>query len=56
MTILNAVALAGGYTYHANTNRVYVRRNGDMEEVSEPADQTTKILPGDFIRIPERFF
>lgn len=56
MNILNAVALADGYTYRANESRVYIRRNGDTEEVEEPADQTTKVSPGDFIRIPERFF
>lgn len=56
MSILNAVAKAGGYTYRANENSVYIRRNGDSKEVSVPADQTTKINPGDVIRIPERFF
>ena len=56
MSILNAVAKAGGYTYRANENNVYIRRNGDTREVPVPADQTTKINPGDVIRIPERFF
>ena len=56
MNILNAVAKAGGYTYRANESDVYVRRNGDTKEVPVPADQTTKINPGDVIRIPERFF
>ena len=56
MSILNAVAKAGGYTYRANESNVYIRRNGDTKEVGVPADQTTKIYPGDVIRIPERFF
>jgi protein involved in polysaccharide export with SLBB domain len=56
MSILNAVALAGGYTYRANESQVYIRRNGEEDEVGFPADQNTKVFPGDFIRISERFF
>ena len=56
MTVLNAVALAGGYTYRANDTDVYIRRNGSTDEISMPADQSTKINPGDFIRVRERFF
>ena len=56
MTILNAVAKAGGFTYRANESNVFIRRNGDTKEIPAPADQTTKINPGDVIRIPERFF
>ena len=55
MTILNAVAVAGGYTYRANTDRVYITR-GDGAEVAYPASQAVKVLPGDIVRIPERFF
>ena len=56
MNALNAVALAGGYTYRADERDVYVRRNGSTNEVKLPADQTTKIDPGDIIRIDERIF
>jgi polysaccharide export outer membrane protein len=56
MSVLNAVALAGGYTYRASSSYVYVRRNGSAKELSMRADQTTKIQPGDIIRVPERFF
>ena len=55
MSVLTAVALAGGYTYRANESEVYVRRSGATEEQSVNADQT-KINPGDIIRVPERFF
>lgn len=55
MTVLNAVAVAGGYTYRANEDRVYITR-GDGEEEAYAADQTVKVLPGDVIRVPERFF
>jgi polysaccharide export outer membrane protein len=56
MSVLNAVAMAGGYTYRANQSRVFIRRNGDTAEQAAPADQTTKIGPGDIIRVSERFF
>lgn len=56
MNALNAVALAGGYTYRADDSTVYVRRNGSSKEEKDPADQTTKIHPGDIIRVDERIF
>lgn len=56
MNALNAIALAGGYTYRADDSAVYVRRNGSNNEVKAPADQTTKIGPGDIIRVGERVF
>ena len=56
MSVLNAVALAGGYTYRANESEVYIQRNGQAKEEPFPADQTTKVLPGDIVRVPERFF
>jgi protein involved in polysaccharide export with SLBB domain len=56
MNVLNAVALAGGYTYRADDSKVYVRRNGSSKEEKDPADQTTKINPGDIVRVDERLF
>lgn len=56
LTILRAIALAGGYTYRANDDKVYVRRVNDSEENSMPADSRTRIYPGDIVRIPERIF
>ncbi|MBI3677569.1 MAG: polysaccharide export protein [Proteobacteria bacterium] len=56
MNLLTAVALAGGYTYRADDSDIYIRRNGSIEEKEYPADATTKIQPGDIIRISERFF
>ena len=56
MNVVTAVALAGGYTYRADDEDVYIRRNGGSREVERPADETTKIYPGDIIRIGERFF
>jgi protein involved in polysaccharide export with SLBB domain len=55
MTVVNAVALAGGYTPRANTKNIEVKRgsnSGGEVQVSEDAG----VLPGDIIRVPERFF
>lgn len=56
MNALNAVAMAGGYTYRADDKDVYIRRDGGAKEQEAPADQTTRINPGDIIRIDERIF
>lgn len=56
MTVLNAVALAGGFTDRANESEVYIRHAGSAKEAEVPVDGTTKINPGDIIRVKERFF
>jgi protein involved in polysaccharide export with SLBB domain len=56
MNALNAIALAGGYTYRADDTVIYVRHNGSTNEVKAPADQNTKIGPGDIVRVGERVF
>ncbi|PCJ70547.1 MAG: polysaccharide biosynthesis protein [Rhodobiaceae bacterium] len=56
MTVLNALAVAGGYTYRADTSRVYVARPNQGGEIEYAADQNLKVSPGDIIRVPERFF
>jgi protein involved in polysaccharide export with SLBB domain len=52
MSVLNAVALGGGYSYRANQNYVVVRR--DNRDYS--ATGLSHILAGDIIRVPERYF
>lgn len=52
MSALNAVALAGGYTEKANESTIYIRRNGSLKEEQVPADQMTRIWPGDVVRVP----
>ncbi len=56
MTVLNAVALAGGYTYRADQDTVYVRRKGSAREDQMPADDKTYVNPGDTVRVAERIF
>jgi len=56
MTALNAIALGGGYTVKASDSKVYVRRDGLKDEIELPADATTKIYPGDVVRVPPTAF
>jgi polysaccharide export outer membrane protein len=56
LNVLAAVALAGGYTYRADDDDVYIRRNGETKEQRLPANATTRIYPGDIVRIAERIF
>jgi protein involved in polysaccharide export with SLBB domain len=57
MTVLNAVALAGGFTYRAREGDFYVMRQtaeggrGRLQAVSD-----TPVLPGDVITVRERYF
>lgn len=56
LTVLNAVATAGGFTYRADIRRVYIKRaNGEREE-EYPLTTSTMVAPGDTIRIRERLF
>ena len=56
MTVLNAVALAGGYTYRARKKRLLITRANDAEGAKQRATEDTVVLPGDVVRVPERFF
>jgi polysaccharide export outer membrane protein len=56
LTVLNAVATAGGFTYRADTRRVYIRRADSVGEQAYPLTTNTQVAPGDTIRIGERFF
>lgn len=56
MTVMNAVATAGGFTYRANKRRVFIKRAGEASEKSLPLKASTMVAPGDTVRIGERFF
>ena len=56
LTVLNAIATAGGFTYRANDNVVMIKGAEDSQESRVRLEPTTKIMPGDTIRIVERFF
>lgn len=54
MTVLNAIALAGGYTYRAKQSKFELIRGPDNKKVS--VDVNSTVLPGDIIKVNERFF
>lgn len=56
MTVLDAVASAGGFTYRANEDKVYLRRSGSTVEEVYALDAPVLVFPGDNIRVPERWF
>jgi len=56
LTVMDAVASAGGFTYRANENKVFLRRSGAGAEETYPLDAPVPVFPGDNIRIPERYF
>jgi len=56
LTVMDAVASAGGFTYRANENKVYLRRSGAGAEEIYALDAPVPVFPGDNIRVPERYF
>lgn len=56
LTVMNAVAAAGGFTYRANRKEVFIRSAGSTQERRVTLTTTTKVEPGDTIRIGERIF
>lgn len=56
MTVRDAVAKAGGYTYRAQEKSILLKRAGAEEEIRVTLDKDLPIRPGDTIRIVERYF
>jgi polysaccharide export outer membrane protein len=56
MSVLNAVATAGGQTYRANMGRFYVKRMVDGQTVRVYATQESRLQPGDTVIVRERYF
>lgn len=58
LTVQQAVALAGGYTYRANQKQVFIRRAASDQEETYSLDSVRRVYvgPGDTIRIGERYF
>jgi len=54
MTVLESVAVAGGFTYRAKQKKMTIVRASDPEKKKMPASVDTRVLPGDVIEVPER--
>ena len=56
MTYLTAIANAGGYTYRAKQDFVFVVRGDDPDQNELKLSVEEKVQPGDIIRVAERLF
>lgn len=56
LTVNSAVATAGGFTYRANHKRVLIQRFGEAGERRYDLTADLSVLPGDTVRIGERYF
>lgn len=56
LTVQNAVAAAGGYTYRADKKVVFIKSIEAEGEVKYDLTPSTVVKPGDTIRIKERVF
>jgi len=56
MTVNEAVAIGGGFTYRAKKTEMVVIRASDAEKSEQPVSVTSTVLPGDVVKVLERFF
>jgi protein involved in polysaccharide export with SLBB domain len=56
LNILTAVTEAGGLTYRGSREKVYLQRSGEQVWNEYPQLSSVTIMPGDLIRIPERYY
>jgi polysaccharide export outer membrane protein len=56
MTVHNAIALAGGFSYRARTSTVRLRRTKDGQQSEMDVPLETSVMPGDVIEVRERYF
>ena len=56
LNVLSAIAIAGGVTYRASTSKVWIQRSGSTELKKYPHAPNVLIMPGDVVKVPERYF
>ena len=56
LNVLTAMAIAGGPTYRASRSTVQIQRRGESSMRDYPLSASVPILPGDVIKVPERYF
>ena len=56
LNVLSALAIAGGATYRASTSKVLIQRSGSIDMAEYQQSPTVLVMPGDVVRVPERFF
>ena len=56
LNVLTALAIAGGPTYRASRSTVQIQRRGESSMREYPISASVPILPGDVVKVPERYF
>jgi protein involved in polysaccharide export with SLBB domain len=56
LNVLSAIAIAGGATYRANNSIVLIQRAGTTEFAEYPQSPSVPVMPGDVVRLQERYF
>lgn len=56
LTVMNAIASAGDFTYRADRGRILIKSSDSPNEREVELTPTTVVRPGDTIRVRERFF
>jgi protein involved in polysaccharide export with SLBB domain len=56
LNVLTAVTTAGGLTYRGSREKIYLQRSGEQVWNEYPQLSSVTIMPGDLIRIPERYY
>jgi polysaccharide export outer membrane protein len=56
MTVLNAIAMAGGFLPSAVESEVYIRPQGSTQEYAVRADTASQVHPGDVVRVKTTLF
>ena len=56
MTVTEAVALGGGFTHRAKKRKMTIIRASDPTRTEHPISVTGTVLPGDVVKVLERFF
>ena len=56
LNVLSATALAGGTTYRASRSYVMIQHPNESGMREYPFSSSVPVLPGDLVRVPERYF
>jgi polysaccharide export outer membrane protein len=56
LNALSAIAIAGGTTYRASKSTILIQHPGESGLREYPLKGSVAILPGDIIRVPQRYF
>lgn len=56
ITLRKAVAIAGGFTERASRSKIYVIRDGSINEEGRQIGLDERVMPGDIITVEQSFF